>query len=92
MRNYVYNGRFYGNVHIAGRTGCRKTYFIQKVAVNNFFGNLVKAEWVSYIKLDKTREAEIRSCFSCDIDFHYPSNKVFTRKPFTRIQVAFLII
>ena len=25
-----------------------------------------------YIDLDEKREAEIESCFSCDIDFHYP--------------------
>ena len=46
MNNYLYNGQFYGNVLIAGRTGSSKTYFIQKLAVNNFFGNLVKTEWV----------------------------------------------
>ena len=25
-----------------------------------------------YIDLDEEREAEIESCFSCDVDFHYP--------------------
>ena len=48
---------------------------MQKPDVNIFFGNLVKVEWVSYIPLDKTREAEIQSCFSCDIEFHYPRDK-----------------
>ena len=30
---------------------------------------------MSYIQLNKTREAEIQSCFSCDIEFHYPKDK-----------------
>ena len=75
MNNYLYNGQFYGNVLIVGRTGCSKTYFIQKLAVNNFFGNLVKTEWVFYIKLHIASEAEVQSCFNCDIEFHYPNNK-----------------
>ena len=38
-------------------------------------GDLVKAEWVSCIKLDKRREAEIQSCFGYELEFHYPKNK-----------------
>ena len=30
---------------------------------------------MSFIKLDETREAEIQSCFECDLDFYYPRNK-----------------
>ena len=41
-------------------------------AINNFFVDIVKAEWVSSIELIPTREAEIQSSFSCDIEFHYP--------------------
>ena len=33
-----------------------------------------KAEWLSYIKLDKTGEAQVQSCFKCPIDFQYPKN------------------
>ena len=72
MQNYIYDTNFSGNVLIVGRTGCRKTYFTQKPAVNKFFGKLKRVEWVSYINLDEEREAEIESCFSCDVDFHYP--------------------
>ena len=75
MSSYVYSEQFYGNVLIIGRTRSVKTHFVQKLAANNFFGNLVKTEWISYIKLDKSREAEIQSCFNCDIEFHYPNNK-----------------
>ena len=28
-----------------------------------------------FIKLDKAREIEIQSCFECELDFYYPSNK-----------------
>ena len=63
--SYVYNGKFTGNILTVGRTGCGKTAFVQKLAINKFFGELVKAEWVSYIKLDKQREAELQSCLDC---------------------------
>ena len=33
MSNCVYNGRFYENVLIVGRTGCGKNRFGQKLAV-----------------------------------------------------------
>ena len=72
---YVYDGRFSGNILVVGRTGCGKTAFVQKLAVNKFFGDIVKAEWVSFIKLDKPREGEIQSCFDTELDFHYPRNK-----------------
>ena len=72
---YVYNGKFSGNILVVGRTGCGKTAFVQKLTVNKFFGELNKAEWVSFIKLDKQRETEIQSCFECELDFYYPRNK-----------------
>ena len=72
MQNYVYDANFTGNILTVGRTGCGKTYFTQKLAVNNFFGKLKRVKQVLYIDLDEEREAEIESCFSCDVDFHYP--------------------
>ena len=72
---YVYDGRFSGNILVVGQTGCGKTAFVQKLAVNKFLGEIVKAEWVSFIKLDKPREAEVQSCFDTQLDFHYPRNK-----------------
>ena len=71
MQNYVYDVNITGNVLIVRRTGCRKTYFMQKLAVNKFFGNLRRIEWVSHIDLDEEREAEVEYCFSCDVGFHY---------------------
>ena len=74
MQNYVYDATFIGKKLIVGRTGCRKTYFTQKLAVNRFFGRLKMAEWVSYIDLSREREAEIDSCFFCKAKFHYPKS------------------
>ena len=75
MVNYVYGRQVRGNVLIVCRTGCGKTYFIKKSVTNNFFSDLVKAEWVSYIQLDKTSETKIQFRFNCDIEFHYPRDK-----------------
>ena len=45
-------------------------HFTQEWAINRFFGSLEKVEWVLYIELKAEREAEIESCFSCDVEFH----------------------
>ena len=42
MESNVYNGKFNGNILIADRTECGKTYFTQKLAINNFLSNLKK--------------------------------------------------
>ena len=73
--SYVYDGKFSENILVVRRTGCGKTALVQKLAINKFFGELNKAEWVSFIKLEKQREAEIQSCFECKLDFYYPRNK-----------------
>ena len=59
---------------IVGRTECGKTTFVQKLALNNFFGDLKKVKWVSEIRLSQRREAEIASNLSCDIEFSYPND------------------
>ena len=58
MINYVSDGRFQGNLLIVGRTFCRKSYFVQKLAINIFFGELKETEWVLYIRLSQAREAK----------------------------------
>ena len=40
----------------------------------NFFIEFI-AEWISYVKLEKSAELEIQSCFNCHIEFHYLKNK-----------------
>ena len=68
--NSIYNGIFTGNILVAGRTSCGKTTFLEKLAVNKFFGELVKTEWISGIDIDKKCEAEIQSCFSNETEIH----------------------
>ena len=66
----IYDGQFRGNILVVGKTGCGKTYFLQKLGLNNFFGKLVKTEWVTGIEIDEQREADIESCFSNNVEFH----------------------
>ena len=49
----IYNGQFSGNVLVVGKIGCGKTYFLQKLGLNKFFGSLVKTEKVSVLILMK---------------------------------------
>ena len=58
MQDNIYDAQFRGNILSIGKTGCRKTHFVQKLVLNNFFGRIVKIEWVSSIPLSKSREAE----------------------------------
>ena len=60
----IYNGQFSGNILVVGRTGCGKTTFLEKLGLNNFFGNIIKTEWISGIDIDKQREIEIQSYFN----------------------------
>ena len=60
----IYKGQFQGNMLVFGKTGCGKTHFVQKVSLNEFFGKIVKSEWVTGIETDEQREVEIQSCFN----------------------------
>ena len=42
MRNYIYIGKYVGNVLIVGPTECGKTSFIQNLGINNFLEVLKK--------------------------------------------------
>ena len=61
MQNYIYDTKFSSNIFIDRRTGCGKTYFTQKLAINNFFGQLKNFRWVSSIELK-----------GIDVEFLYP--------------------
>ena len=56
----IYDGQFRGNILVVGKTECGKTYFLQKLRLNKFFGKLVKTKWVTSIEIDEQREAEIQ--------------------------------
>ena len=49
----IYDGEFTGNILVVGKTGCRKTTFLEKLGIHNVFGNLGKTEWISGIDIDK---------------------------------------
>ena len=46
QRNNICEGQFQRNILTVGKTRCGKTYFVQKLAINNFFVDIVKTEWV----------------------------------------------
>ena len=69
--NYTYDGKFKGNILVVGQTGCGKTTFIQKLAVNKLFGKLNKIFWISKITLSSEREKNILPCFQQHVDFKY---------------------
>ena len=66
----IYDGQFHGNKLVVGKAACGKIYFLQKVRLNIFFGELFKTKWVTGIETDEQKEAEIRSCFSNEVEFH----------------------
>ena len=66
----IYNGQLYGNILVVDRTGCGRTTFLEKLSLNNFFGDIIKTEWISGIDIDKQRQAEIQSYFCNETDVH----------------------
>ena len=56
-------------------TNCRKNWLWKKSFRAEISCKIDKKKWVLYIKLDKIREAEIQSCFNCDVEFSYPKDK-----------------
>ena len=66
----IYNGQFYGNILVVSRTNCGKITFIEKLGLNNFFGDIIKTEWIRGIDIDKQREAEIQSYFKNETEVH----------------------
>ena len=71
--NYSYDGQFDGNIMIVGRTGCRKTTFIQNLGRNKMFGRDIHTVfWVSKIVLSREN---IRGSFADQtVKFTYPNN------------------
>ena len=70
--NYIYDGKFEGNILVVRRKGYRKTTFVQNLAKNKMFGKFKKVIWVSKILLSKEREEQIEKCFVDEkVDFTY---------------------
>ena len=57
------NGQFSGYILVVGKTGYGKTTFPEKLGINNFFGNLVKTEWISWIDTNSTQLAKFNHAF-----------------------------
>ena len=56
-REYVYKGKFEGNILVVGRTVCGKTTFIQILGKVGLLGEeIVEVFWVAKIHLSKERE------------------------------------
>ena len=70
----LYGRHFRGNILVVGKRGCGKTDFLQKLTLNTFFGELVKTEWVTEIKIDDQREAEVQACFSKKVEFRHAAD------------------
>ena len=66
----IYNGQSYRNILVACRTGFGETTFLEKLGLNNCFGDIIKTEWISGIEIDKQREAEIQSYFNNKLEVH----------------------
>ena len=75
-REYIYDGRFDGNILVVGRTGCGKTTFIQQLGKNQLFGTeITDVFWVSKIIFATERENAIRESFkNQDVYFNYPTD------------------
>ena len=48
---YSYDGRFDGNILVVGRTGCRKTTFVQNLAKDQLFGDIKKVFWIIILEI-----------------------------------------
>ena len=66
----INDGQFRSNILAAGRTGCGKTTFFQKLDLNKLFGDIIKTEWISGIDIDKKRETKVQSYFSNKTEVH----------------------
>lgn len=57
--NYMYDGKFEGNILNVGRTGRGKTTFVQNLGKNKLFGETKEVYWISKIELSKDRERKL---------------------------------
>ena len=70
--DYTYNGKSL-KVLVVGRTGCRKTTFVQNLGKNKLFGDIKEVYWILKIELSAKRGDSIKDCFKDQIvGFRYP--------------------
>ena len=66
----IYDSQFRGKVLVVGKTCCGKTTFLEKLGINNFFGDIVKTEWISGIDINEKRETKFQLCFSNETEIY----------------------
>ena len=59
MKKYTYDEKFSSNMLVVGWTGCGKTTFVRKLALNKMFGKLKQVDWILKIELSKDKEKNI---------------------------------
>ena len=58
---------------MVGRTGCKKTTFIQNLGRNKIFSDIKEYQTISKISLSTERANNIRDCFvDQEVEFKYP--------------------
>ena len=72
----IYDGKFYGNILVVGRTGCGKTTFLEKRGLNNFFGKIIKTEWISGIDIDKKERLKSNLILATKQKFMLKKNRI----------------
>ena len=72
----IYNGQFYGNILVVEITGCGKTTFLEKLGLNNFFGNIIKIEWISGIEIDKKERPKSNLILETKQKFMWQKDKI----------------
>ena len=72
----IYEGQFYDNVLVVGRTGCGKTTFLENLGLNNFFGDIIQTEWISGIDIDKKERPKFNLILVMKQKFMWQKNRM----------------
>ena len=72
----IYEGQFYDNVSVVGRTGCGKTTFLENLGLNNFFGDIIKTESISGIDIDKKERPKFNLILVMKQKFMWQKNRM----------------
>ena len=72
----IYDGQFSGNILVVGRTGCVKITLLEKLGLNNFFGDIIKTERISGIDIDKKERPKSNLILVTKQKFMWQKNKM----------------
>ena len=72
--DYIYDGKFSGNILVVGRTGCCMATFLQQLGKNNLFGTEI-TRFLGFKNYLVEWEDAIRESFkNQDVHFNYPND------------------